>query len=101
MTTPQHDPPHTHDQVVSVSFYMTRSERDRARAAYRHTAVDDRIETWSEFISRAVRLRVEELESDRNAGTPFATCDEPLRPGRRARRMFTENAERDVAQPEA
>ena len=86
---------------MSVSFYMTRSERDRARAAYRHTADDDRIETWSEFISRAVRLHVEALESDRNAGAPFAVCDEPLRPGRRARRMFTESVSRDGDQPEA
>jgi len=95
VTPPAHDPVTPHDVVVSVSFYLRSSDRDRARAAYRHTAGENGVETWSDFVATALLARVEQLESERNAGERFVTSDKPLTPGRRARRSRSEKPRPD------
>lgn len=73
---------HTTSGIESVSFYMERALRIRAREAFRRTGAAEDNPTWSSFVAAAVLAEVERREALYNGGGPFCGTEEPLRPGR-------------------
>ncbi|WP_431278963.1 ParB family protein [Leifsonia poae] len=67
---------------VSITFYLVEGLRDRARAAYRSTSIEEQDRSWSEMLAKALLAEVQRRENEYNAGEPFAGGDEPLSPGR-------------------
>lgn len=67
---------------TTVTFYLTESLRNRARATYRATSWGEHDNSWSEMLTKALLAEVERRELEHNGGRPFVASDEPLTPGR-------------------
>ena len=66
---------------VSVTVYLTKALRARARAAYRATSALESDLTWSDFVETAVRNEVARREAAHNGSRSFGEDEVPLRPG--------------------
>ena len=66
---------------VSVTVYLTKALRARARATYRATSALESDLTWSDFVETAVRNEITRREAAHNGSRSFGEDDEPLRPG--------------------
>jgi hypothetical protein len=69
-------------QRTTITFYLSDTLRNRARAAYRHTSFEERDGSWSEMLNKALLAEVERRERVHNHGLPFTGSEEPLTPGR-------------------
>ena len=67
---------------TSVTFYLSETLRNRARAAYRSTSSEERDSSWSEMLNKALIAEVERREAEYNRGEVFAASEAPLTPGR-------------------
>ena len=78
--------PNNHDDAAekrtSVTFYLTESLRNRARAAYRSTAFNERDTSWSDMLMKALAAEVERRETLYNDGEEYPGHNRPLAPGR-------------------
>ncbi|CAM5441418.1 ParB family protein [Leifsonia shinshuensis] len=72
----------TTDRRTSVTFYLSETLRNRARAAYRSTSFEERDSSWSEMLNKALIAEVERREAEYNRGEEYAASDAPLTPGR-------------------
>ncbi|WP_349815077.1 hypothetical protein [Curtobacterium sp. MCBD17_035] len=71
--------------TVSVTTYMSRQVRARAKAAFRATAHLEDDASWSAFVERAVLAEVVRREAAYNDGARYVGDDRRLSPGRSAR----------------
>jgi hypothetical protein len=67
---------------TTVTFYLSETLRNRARAAYRSTSFDEKDTSWSEMLNKALIAEVERREAAYNRGEHFTASDDPLTPGR-------------------
>lgn len=67
---------------TTITFYLSDSLRNRARAAYRSTSFHERDASWSEMLTKALLAEVERRERAHNHGRRFPGSQEPLNPGR-------------------
>lgn len=67
---------------TTVTFYLTETLRNRARAAYRSTSFEERDSSWSEMLNKALIAEVERREAEYNKGQAFTASAAPLSPGR-------------------
>lgn len=70
------------DKAVSVTFYMRRTVRGRAKAAFRATRHLEQDESWSAFLEGAVLAEVRRREKAYNEGRAYPSDDRRLSPGR-------------------
>lgn len=70
-------------QTKQITFYMSISDRQRAKAAYQATSGQEMDASWSEFITRAVMTEVLRREREYNNGEPFPGGTRNLAPGRK------------------
>lgn len=70
------------EKRTSVTFYLTESFRDRARAAYRSTAFSERDTSWSDMLVKALVAEIERREEIYNDGEEYPGHSRPLAPGR-------------------
>ena len=78
-------PPPGQTGSVSVTTYMRRSVRARARAAFKATAHLEDDVSWSAFIEAAVLREVVRREGLYNAGEEYPGDERKLAPGRSVR----------------
>ncbi|WP_223693903.1 ParB family protein [Leifsonia poae] len=74
------------DDRTTITVYLTRELRNRARAAYRATADREGDLSWSDFVAKAVLLEVERREQEHNAGRTYEGSTLPLGAGAPTRR---------------
>ncbi|WP_258045906.1 ParB family protein [Leifsonia shinshuensis] len=67
---------------TTVTFYLSETLRNRARAAYRSTSFEEKDSSWSEMLNKALIAEVERREAEYNRGEMFAASEAPLTPGR-------------------
>lgn len=67
---------------TTVTFYLSETLRNRARAAYRSTSFEEKDSSWSEVLNKALIAEVERREAEYNCGEMFAASEAPLTPGR-------------------
>jgi hypothetical protein len=67
---------------TTITFYLSESLRNRARAAYRSTSFAERDSSWSDMLTKALLAEVERRERAHNNGERFIASEEPLTPGR-------------------
>ncbi|WP_434315749.1 ParB family protein [Leifsonia sp. P73] len=67
---------------TTVTFYLSETLRNRARAAYRSTSFEERDSSWSEMLNKALIAEVERREAEYNRGEMFTASEAPLTPGR-------------------
>jgi hypothetical protein len=72
----------TTDRRTTVTFYLSETLRNRARAAYRSTSFEERDSSWSEMLNKALIAEVERREAEYNRGEMFTASEAPLTPGR-------------------
>ena len=72
----------TTDRRTTVTFYLSATLRNRARAAYRSTSYEEKDSSWSEMLNKALIAAVERREAEYNRGEMFAASEAPLTPGR-------------------
>ncbi|MFE4468384.1 hypothetical protein ACFRFH_06150 [Leifsonia sp. NPDC056824] len=72
----------TTDRRTTVTFYLSETLRNRARAAYRSTSFEERDSSWSEMLNKALIAEVERREAEYNSGEMFTASEAPLTPGR-------------------
>lgn len=70
------------EKRTSVTFYVTESLRNRARATYRSTSSLEHDQSWSDMINKALLAEVERREAAHNAGEEYPENHKPLAPGR-------------------
>ena len=75
-------PAGTGGQRTTITFYLSPTLRNRARAAYRSTSFHERDTSWSEMLCKALLAEVERRESEHNGGRKFVGSERPLSPGR-------------------
>ncbi|MEY9852597.1 hypothetical protein ABH923_002275 [Leifsonia sp. EB41] len=67
---------------TTVTFYLSETLRNRARAAYRSTSFEEKDSSWSEMLNKALIAEVERREAEYNCGEMFDASEAPLTPGR-------------------
>ena len=67
---------------TTVTFYLSETLRNRARAAYRSTSFEEKDSSWSEMLNKALIAEVERREAEYNRGEMFTASEAPLTPGR-------------------
>lgn len=72
----------TTPRKTTVTFYLSETLRNRARAAYRSTSFEERDSSWSEMLNKALIAEVERREAEYNRGEMFTASEAPLTPGR-------------------
>lgn len=72
----------TTPRKTTVTFYLTETLRNRARAAYRSTSFEEKDSSWSEMLNKALIAEVERREAEYNRGEMFTGSEAPLTPGR-------------------
>ncbi|MBT1620598.1 hypothetical protein KK090_15155 [Curtobacterium flaccumfaciens pv. poinsettiae] len=72
----------TDDKTVSVTFYMRRTIRARAKAVFRATRHLEQDDSWSAFLEGAILAEVRRREEAYNEGRPYPGDDRRLSPGR-------------------
>lgn len=70
------------EKRTSVTFYLSESFRNRARAAYRSTAFNERDTSWSDMLVKALVAEIERREDLYNDGEEYTGHNRPLAPGR-------------------
>jgi len=70
------------DKTVSVTFYMRRAVRARAKAVFRATRHLEQDDSWSAFLEGAILAEVSRREEAHNEGRPYPGDDRRLSPGR-------------------
>ncbi|QZQ53770.1 hypothetical protein KZI27_00840 (plasmid) [Curtobacterium sp. TC1] len=70
------------DTTVSVTFYMRRAVRARAKAVFRATRYIEQDDSWSAFLEGAILAEVRRREGVYNEGRPYPGDDRRLSPGR-------------------
>ncbi len=67
---------------TTITFYLSETLRNRARAAYRVTSFTEQDGSWSDMLGKALLAEVERRERLHNHGERFVGGEEPLTPGR-------------------
>jgi len=67
---------------TTITFYLSETLRNRARAAFRATRTDEGDLSWSDMVTKALLTEVERREREHNGGEAFAGSAERLQPGR-------------------